>query len=85
MSVSVRLTRAGAKKAPYYHIIATERRSRRDGDCIEMLGSYDPKKDPPEIKVNLERVDYWVKTGARMSQTVGGLVQRARKAAASTT
>ena len=49
MSVKLRLTRAGAKKAPFYHIIATDERAKRDGAYIENLGSYNPMKEPAEI------------------------------------
>ncbi len=80
MSVMLRLTRAGAKKAPYYHIIATDKRAKRDGKYIEQLGSYDPKKNPAEVILNQERVDYWLKVGARPSETVASLLKQAAKA-----
>jgi len=80
MSVKLRLTRAGAKKAPYYHIIATDERAKRDGAYIENVGSYDPKKNPAEIKLNQERVDYWLKVGAQPSETVASLLKTAKKA-----
>jgi small subunit ribosomal protein S16 len=81
MSVKIRLTRAGAKKAPYYHIIATDERSKRDGAYLENLGSYDPKKSPAEVKVNQERVDYWLKVGAQPSETVAALLKKLKAAA----
>jgi len=76
MSVKLRLTRAGAKKAPYYHIIATDERSKRDGAYIEQVGSYDPKKNPAEVIVNQERVDYWLKVGAQPTETVASLLKK---------
>lgn len=81
MSVKLRLTRAGAKKAPYYHIIATDGRNKRDGAYLENLGSYDPKKSPAEVKVNQERVDYWLKVGAQPSETVAALLKKLKAAA----
>jgi len=75
------LTRAGAKKAPYYHIIATDERAKRDGAYIEQLGSYDPKKNPAEVIVNQERVDYWLKVGAQPSETVASLLKKLKPAA----
>jgi small subunit ribosomal protein S16 len=77
MSVKIRLTRAGAKKAPFYHIIATDGRSKRDGAYLENLGSYDPTRNPAEIKLNQERVSYWLKVGAQPSETVASLIKKA--------
>ena len=82
MSVKLRLTRAGAKKAPYYHIIATDERAKRDGAYIEQVGSYDPKKNPALIELNQERIDYWLKVGAQPSETVASILKKAKKAAA---
>lgn len=83
--VKIRLTRAGAKKRPYYHIIATDSRNRRDGAFLENLGSYDPMREPAAIEINNERVDYWVKNGAQLSETVASLVKRVRAEAATET
>jgi small subunit ribosomal protein S16 len=82
MSVKLRLTRAGAKKAPFYHIIATDERAKRDGAYIEQLGSYDPKREPAVVNLNQERVDYWLKVGAQPSATVASILKRAAKVAA---
>jgi small subunit ribosomal protein S16 len=82
MSVKLRLTRAGAKKAPYYHVIATDERAKRDGKYIEQLGSYDPKKNPAEVILNHERIDYWLKVGAQPSDTVRDIIKRAKAAPA---
>ena len=77
----LRLTRMGAKKKPFYRIVAADARSPRDGRIIERLGYYDPMTTPKNLKVDLERVDYWIGQGAQPSDTVGGLIARARKAA----
>ena len=81
MAVSIRLTRAGSKKVPYYRVVAADRRSPRDGRFIEQLGVYDPLRDPVEFRVNQERLDHWIKNGALPSQTVGELMKRQRQAA----
>lgn len=81
--VSIRLQRSGAKKRPFYHIVATDSRTPRDGRYLERLGFYNPvaqgKEEP--LRVNLERVDYWIGVGAQTSDSVGGLVKKFRKAA----
>ena len=81
MSVSLRLTRVGAKKAPFYRIVAADSRSPRDGRFIEQLGIYDPLRTPPELRLNVERASYWLQNGAQASDTVDGLLRTARKAA----
>jgi small subunit ribosomal protein S16 len=84
MSVTIRLTRAGSKKVPFYRVVAADRRSPRDGRFIEQLGVYDPLRDPVEFRVNAERLDHWIKVGAVPSETVGQLLRRQRTAAAAT-
>ena len=64
MAVTIRLTRAGSKKVPYYRVVAADRRSPRDGRFIEQLGVYDPLRDPVEFRVDDERLAYWLKSGA---------------------
>ena len=81
MSVSLRLTRVGAKKAPFYRIVAADSRSPRDGRFIEQLGIYDPLRTPPELRLNVERATYWLQNGAQASDTVDGLLRTARKSA----
>ncbi len=82
MSVTIRLTRAGAKKVPFYRVVAADRRSPRDGRFIEQLGVYDPLRDPPEFRVNSERLQHWISVGAVPSQTVGELMSELKRAAA---
>jgi len=74
--VKIRLTRMGAHKKPFYRIIVADSRARRDGPFIEIIGSYDPKKEPSEIKLNMERAKYWVEHGAEPTDTVKKLLQK---------
>jgi len=80
MAVRLRLTRMGAKKKPFYRIVAADTRAPRDGRIIEKLGHYDPMTEPPVIVVDLERVDYWIGVGATPSDTVAQLIGKARTA-----
>jgi small subunit ribosomal protein S16 len=75
--VKIRLTRMGAHKAPFYRIIVADSRARRDGPFIEIIGTYDPLKEPSAIKVDAERAKYWMEQGAQPSDTVKKLLQRA--------
>lgn len=76
--VRIRLTRLGAKKRPFYRVIVSDSRSPRDGRFIEQIGYYDPMKDPFDLKIELERVDYWLSVGAQPSDTVTRLIAKAR-------
>ena len=76
MAVKLRLSRMGAKKRPYYRIIATDVRSSRDGRFLEQVGRYDPIADPKVFVIDQERLDYWVGVGAQMTDTLAGLVRR---------
>jgi len=76
--VRLRLTRMGRKKQPFYRIVAADSRAPRDGRFIEILGHYNPMTQPAVIKVDLDRVDYWLGVGASPSDTVNGLIKRAR-------
>ena len=77
--VKIRLLRAGAKKRPFYKIVAIDERRPRDGRALEFLGTYDPKGDPPPLQLDLEGVERWVGQGARLSATVASLVRRVRR------
>jgi small subunit ribosomal protein S16 len=79
MAVVLRLSRAGAKKKPYYHVVATDSRNPRDGKFIEAIGAYDPNLTPPKIEFNSERLQYWLNAGAAPSETVAGLIKRSQK------
>lgn len=67
----------GAKKRPFYRIVAAEHSSPRDGRFIEVIGHYDPLTEPPTIKVNAERAKHWLDNGAKPSPTVEGLLRKA--------
>ena len=84
MSVTIRLTRAGGKKVPFYRVVAADRRSPRDGRFIEQLGVYDPIREPVEFRVDQERLKHWLSVGAVPSQTVSELLRRQRQAAPAT-
>ena len=69
--VKIRLSRGGARKKPYYHIVVMDQRQRRDGRCLEKIGSYDPNiENSSRISLNLERLEYWVSKGAQLSNRV---------------
>ena len=80
MSVKLRLARAGAKKQPYYRIVVTDERSPRDGRFIENIGTYDPRRNPPAVRVELDRATYWIGKGAQPTRTVAQLLRRATPA-----
>lgn len=74
--LSIRLTRMGAKKKPFYRIVVTEKRSKRDGRFVESVGYYDPCRNPADVKIDHERVSYWIERGAQPSDTVRSLITR---------
>ncbi|GBE40700.1 MAG TPA: 30S ribosomal protein S16 [Nitrospirae bacterium] len=73
--VKIRLTRKGAKKKPFYRVIVTDSRVRRDGPFLEIIGTYDPMTDPSDINIDTERAKYWLGVGARPSSTVTKLLK----------
>ena len=83
--VSIRLSRGGAKKRPFYHIVVTDSRNRRDGRYIERLGYFNPIAAGGERKLRLDvaRTDYWISQGAQPSDRVATLVKQARGSEAS--
>ena len=81
MAVVLRLARAGAKKKPYYHVVATDSRNPRDGKFIEAVGAYDPNINPAKVEFKDERLEYWLKAGALPSETVSELIKRHKRAA----
>ncbi|HBH60597.1 MAG TPA: 30S ribosomal protein S16 [Nitrospiraceae bacterium] len=72
--VKIRLTRKGAKKKPFYRVIVTESRTRRDGPFLEIIGTYDPRKNPSEVKIDAERAKYWLGCGAQPTSVVKKLL-----------
>jgi len=81
--VKFRLQRGGAKKRPFYRIVALDERRQRDDRALQFLGTYDPKADPAEIRIDVAGVQAWVDRGAQLSDTVRSLLKRASGAGAS--
>ena len=75
--VKIRLRRMGAKKAPFYRIVVADSRYPRDGRFIEEIGTYNPVVAPAELKVDVERAQAWIKTGAQPTETVRDLLKKA--------
>jgi len=67
--------RIGAKKHPFYRVVVKEKRSKRDGKYLENLGTYDPMQDPADVKLNHERIQYWIGVGAQPTDTVKSLIK----------
>ena len=79
MSVSIRLRREGNLNKPYFKVVVADQRSPRDGKFIEIVGNYDPKLPGDNANVDISRIDYWIKNGARPSDTVRSIIKKARK------
>jgi small subunit ribosomal protein S16 len=77
--VKIRMMRMGSKKRPFYRVMAIDERKQRDGRPLELLGTYDPRIEPPAIKLNLEGIDGWIGKGAQLSGTVRSLVNQVRR------
>ena len=77
--VKIRLQREGKKKAPFYHIVVADSKSPRDGKIIEKIGSYDPMTNPSTIVLDNEKVEKWIKNGAKPTDTVKKLIESANK------
>lgn len=82
MSVAIRMSRQGKKKAPFYRIVAADKRRARDGRFIELLGTYDPRTKA--LKLDHERYQKWIKEGAQPSGTLAAVVRRTARTAAPT-
>jgi len=76
MAVKIRLTRMGAKKKPFYRLVAADSEAPRDGKFLEILGYYDPMKDPAEVNFHQEKVAYWIQRGARVSESAMALLKK---------
>jgi small subunit ribosomal protein S16 len=74
--VMIRLARVGAKKQPYYRIVVIEKDRARNGRCIEVVGTYNPRTSPASVELKHERVSYWRGVGAQLSPTVAKLVAK---------
>ena len=77
--VKIRLQRVGKKKAPFYHVVVADSKSPRDGKIIEQIGTFDPMTEPSTIKLDKEKVETWIKNGAKPTDTVKALIERASK------
>ncbi|PAF41172.1 30S ribosomal protein S16 [Helicobacter sp. 11S03491-1] len=76
MATVIRLTRMGRKKKPFYRVVVTDSRKRRDGGWIESIGYYNPLTEPIVVKIDTDRLNYWKSVGAKMSQRVAKLSQK---------
>ena len=76
MAVKIRLARHGAKKRPFYRIVAADNDSPRDGRFLEKLGTYNPLQDPAQVVLNTDRVKYWIGQGATPTDTVKTILKR---------
>ena len=72
--LSIRLTRVGSKKKPYFRVVVTEARTPRESSFVENLGTYNPRMKPAQVDVNKERVQHWLNAGARPSDSVRTLI-----------
>jgi small subunit ribosomal protein S16 len=76
MAVRIRLTRLGAKKKPFYRLVAANSESPRDGKFLEILGTYDPTKNPALIKLQKEKVSHWLEKGATLSESAKSILKK---------
>lgn len=74
--LAIRLRRTGSTKRPYYRVVVADSRDWRDGRFVEVLGHYDPRREPPTVKINAERAQQWIAKGARPSDTVKSLLKK---------
>jgi small subunit ribosomal protein S16 len=81
MPVRIRMKRVGAKNAPFFRIVVADGRSPRDGKFIEEIGTYQPRKKADNVKLDLDRVKYWLVKGAQPSDTVASFIKKASKPA----
>ena len=76
MAVRIRLTRKGTKKKPFYRLVVADAESPRDGKFLEILGTYDPMKNPAEIKIHKDRVDHWIAKGAVATESAKAILDK---------
>ena len=74
--LSIRMRRTGSKKRPFFRVVVSEARSKKEGQFIEVLGFYNPRTKPAVVEINKERITYWIKNGARPSDSVRTLLAR---------
>ena len=75
MAVRIRLTRKGSKKKPYYRLVAAESEAPRDGKFLEVLGTYDPKRNPAQISLKKEKIQQWLERGATASDSARAILK----------
>ncbi len=80
--LAIRMRRMGSKKRPFFRLVVIDSRAARDSSFVEMVGHYDPRTKPANVRLETERINYWVGRGARLSDTVRTLLARHRTAAA---
>ena len=80
--LKIRLARTGAKKKASYRVVVIERERARDGRFVEILGHYNPRRHPPELILDRERVDFWISRGAQPSETVSSFLRKTPEAKA---
>ncbi|SKA64555.1 30S ribosomal protein S16 [Desulfobaculum bizertense] len=80
MAIKLRMTRMGSKKRPFYRIVAIDSATRRDGRPLDFVGYYNPMVNPVELKIDAEKVKYWMEQGAQPSDTVRSLLKKAESA-----
>lgn len=80
--VVIRLARGGAKKRPFYRVVAADQRMSRDGRFIEQVGTFDPRAAKNALNLKIDRIDHWLNVGAQPSDTVKSLIKQAKKLAA---
>ena len=76
MAVRIRMTRMGAKKKPFYRLVAADSEAPRDGKFLEILGYYDPMKDPAVVKIHEDKVNYWLEKGALVSEAAKAILKK---------
>jgi small subunit ribosomal protein S16 len=76
MAVRIRLARMGSKKKPFYRLVAANSEAPRDGKFLEILGYYDPMKDPAVFNIHEDKVKYWIEQGALLSESAGALLKK---------
>ncbi len=79
MAVRIRMTRMGAKKRPFYRLVAADSEAPRDGKFLDILGYYDPMKDPAVVKIHADKMNYWIEQGARVSEAVKAILKKEGK------
>jgi len=85
VATKIRLQRIGAKKKPFYRVVVMEKSDATDSSVIDYLGTYNPHTDPPDIKIDLGKVDKWIEKGSIPSTKIAAILKRARKIASTNT